>query len=149
MMVLEYGEDAIIVDCGFDLSVDLPGINYAIPATQYLEGIKNKIRAYVITHGHMDHIAALPYVYADYPAPIFCGSHFTAEMVHKQFENINEERAMELVPERIILAMDNHERFVISPNFTIEFLRITHSIPDCSTLLSTPCGSNINTVTSV
>jgi len=146
MMVLEYGEDAIIVDCGFDISVDLPGINYAIPATQYLEGIKNKIRAYVITHGHMDHIAALPYVYADHPAPIFCGSHFTAEMVQKQFENINEERAMELVPERIVLAMDNHERFVISPNFTIEFLRITHSIPDCSTLvIDTPAGRIVNT----
>jgi ribonuclease J len=146
MMVLEYGQDAIIVDCGFDLSVDLPGVNYAIPATQYLEGIKHKVTAYVVTHGHMDHIAALPYVYQDYPAPIYCGSHFTSEMIAKQFENINEERGLDLQPERVVLNMDNHERHVISPAFTIEFLRITHSIPDCSTLvIDTPVGRLIDT----
>lgn len=146
MMVLEYDNDAIIVDCGFDLSVDLPGVNYAIPATQYLEGIKHKIRAYAITHGHMDHIAALPYVYEKYPAPIYCASHFCSEMIEKQFDNLNEERGTELVPERVVLDMDNHERNVISPNFTIEFLRITHSIPDCSSLVvETPVGRIINT----
>lgn len=146
MMVLEYNGDAIIIDCGFDLSVDLPGVNYAIPATQYLDGISNKIRAYAITHGHMDHIAALPYVYKDHPAPIYCGSHFAAEMVAKQFESINEETGMELEPQLIVLDMDNHERNVISPSFTIEFVRITHSIPDCSTLvIDTPVGRIFNT----
>lgn len=146
MMVLEYGDDAIIVDCGFDLSVDLPGVNYAIPATNYLEGIKHKIRAYAITHGHMDHIAALPYVYENYPAPIFCASHFCSEMIEKQFNSINEERGLDLVAERIVLDMDKHERYMISPNFTIEFLRITHSIPDCSTLvIDTPVGRVVNT----
>lgn len=146
MMVLEYGEDAIIVDCGFDLSVDLPGVNYAIPATHYLEGIKHKIKAYAITHGHMDHIAALPYVYEKYPAPIFSASHFCSEMIAKQFASINEERGTDLEPERIVLAMDNHERHVVSPNFTIEFLRITHSIPDCSALIiDTPAGRVVNT----
>ena len=146
MMVLEYGDDAIIVDAGFDLSVDLPGVNYAIPATTYLETIKHKIRAYAITHGHMDHIAALPYVYEQYPAPIFCASHFCSEMVEKQFMSINEERGTDLQPERIVLNMDDHERYVLTPNFTIEFLRITHSIPDCSTLvIDTPIGRIVNT----
>jgi ribonuclease J len=146
MMVLEYGDDAIIVDAGFDLSVDLPGVNYAIPATTYLETIKHKIRAYAITHGHMDHIAALPYVYEQYPAPIFCASHFCSEMVEKQFMSINEERGTDLQPERIVLNMDDHERYVLTPNFTIEFLRITHSIPDCSTLvIDTPIGRVVNT----
>ena len=146
MMVLEYGDDAIIVDAGFDLSVDLPGVNYAIPATTYLETIKHKIRAYAITHGHMDHIAALPYVYEQYPAPIFCASHFCSEMVEKQFMSINEERGTDLQPERIVLNMDDHERYVLTPNFTIEFLRITHSIPDCSSLvIDTPIGRIVNT----
>ena len=146
MMVVEYGNDAIIVDCGFDLSVDLPGVNYAIPATNYLTGIKNKVRAYAVTHGHMDHIAALPYVYEEYPAPIFCASHFCKEMIEKQFASINEERGTDLVPEVIVLNMDNHERNVVSPNFTIEFLRVTHSIPDCSTLIiDTPVGRIVNT----
>lgn len=146
MMVIEHGNDAIIVDSGFDLSVDLPGVNFAIPATQYLEGIKDKIRAYVVTHGHMDHIAALPYVGEEYPAPIYCGSHFTAGMIEKQFENINQERNTELNPDIIVLNMDGHERHVISPSFTIEFLRITHSIPDCSSLvIDTPVGRLVNT----
>lgn len=146
MMVIEYGDDAIIVDAGFDLSVDLPGVNYAIPATNYLKNIKHKIRAYAITHGHMDHIAALPYVYEEYPAPIYSASHFCKEMIEKQFASINEERGTELEPDLVVLAMDNHERHVISPNFTIEFLRITHSIPDCSTLvIDTPVGRIINT----
>lgn len=146
MMVLEYGGDAIIVDCGFDLAVDLPGVNYAIPATEYLIGIKDKIRAYVITHGHMDHIAALPYVYQNYPAPIYSGSLFCSEMVKKQFDNINEERGLDLNPDLVVLNMDAHERHVISPNFTIEFLRITHSIPDCSSLvIDTPVGRIVNT----
>lgn len=146
MMVLEYGNDAIIVDCGFDLSVDLPGVNYAIPATNYLQGIKHKIRAYAITHGHMDHIAALPYVYEQYPAPIFCASHFCSEMIQKQFASINEERGTDVEPDCTVLDMDAHDRYVVSPNFTIEFLRVTHSIPDCSTLvIDTPVGRIINT----
>ncbi len=146
MMVLEFDNDAIIVDAGFDLSVDLPGVNYAIPATQYVESIKNKVRAYVVTHGHMDHIAALPYVFENYPAPIFCSSHFTKGMIDKQFENINQERELDLTPEVIVLAMDNHERYVITPNFTVEFSRVTHSIPDCSAVvIDTPVGRIINT----
>lgn len=146
MMVVEYDNEAVIIDSGFDLSVDLPGVNYAIPATQYVESIKHKVQAYIITHGHMDHIAALPYVFEQYPAPIFCGSHFTKGMIEKQFESINEERGTDLTPEIIVLAMDNHERNIISPSFTVEFLRVTHSIPDCSVVaLDTPVGRIINT----
>lgn len=146
MMVLEYNDSAIIVDCGFDLSVDLPGINYAIPAVEYLEGIKNKIKGYAITHGHMDHIAGLPYVVSKYPAPIFCGSLFCSEMVKKQFENISETTGLDYEPELVVLQMDNHERYKINEDFTLEFLRITHSIPDCSSLIiETPIGKIVNT----
>lgn len=146
MMVIEYQNDAIIVDCGFDLSVDLPGVNFAIPATHYLESIKDKIRAYAITHAHMDHIGGLPYIYEKFPAPIYVGSHFGKAMIEKQFENVNQDRGTEIEAEIIPLAMDNHERNVITPNFTIEFLRITHSIPDASALIiDTPVGRLLDT----
>src|SRR5579862_1870982 len=56
MMVIEYQNDAVVIDCGNDLGVDLPGINYGIADTAYLDQIKNKIRGFVITHGHLDHI---------------------------------------------------------------------------------------------
>ncbi|MFO0970989.1 MAG: ribonuclease J [Candidatus Saccharimonadales bacterium] len=143
MSVIEYGNDAIVVDCGFDLSVDLPGVNFAIPATNYLETIKDKIRGYVITHGHMDHTGGLPYVVPKYPAPIY-GSHFTVGMVGKQFEN-SQENGIDFEPELVEMHMDNHQRLVIGP-FTIECIRITHSIPDASAvIIDTPVGRIINT----
>lgn len=143
MSVIEYGNDAIVVDCGFDLSVDLPGVNFAIPATTYLESIKDKIRAYVITHGHMDHTGGMPYVVPKYPAPIY-GSHFTVGMVQKQFEN-SAENGIDFEPEVVEMHMDNHQRMVIGP-FTVEFLRITHSIPDASAvIIDTPVGRIVNT----
>src|SRR3954466_2027092 len=55
MMVVEYKNDAIVIDCGSDLGVDLPGINYGIADTTYLDQIAGKIKAFVITHGHLDH----------------------------------------------------------------------------------------------
>lgn len=146
MMVIEYADEAIVVDCGFDLSIDLPGVNFGIPVTQYLDSIKHKLKAYVLTHGHMDHTGALPYIVPQYPAPIFCGSQFTKGMVEKQFENVNQDRGTDFMPEMVTLDMDAHERYVITPAFTIEFLRVTHSIPDCSTLvIDTPVGRLVNT----
>jgi hypothetical protein len=52
MMVIEYQNDAVVIDCGNDLGVDLPGINYGIADTTYLDQIKDKLRGFVITHGH-------------------------------------------------------------------------------------------------
>jgi predicted metal-dependent RNase len=75
-MLVEYVNDAVIIDAGNDLSVDLPGINYGIADTAYLESIKHKLRAYVITHGHLDHIGGLPHIVPKFPAPIY-GSKFT------------------------------------------------------------------------
>ena len=68
MMVIEYQNDAIVIDCGNDLGVDLPGINYGIADTTYLDQIKPKLKAFVITHGHLDHIGGLPHILPKYPA---------------------------------------------------------------------------------
>ena len=62
MMLVEYQNDAIVIDCGNDLGVDLPGINYGIATSSYLETIKHKLKGYVITHGHLDHIGGLPHI---------------------------------------------------------------------------------------
>src|SRR6266404_829739 len=59
MILVEYMNDAVILDCGNDLGVDLPGINYGIADTAYLESIRPKLKAYLITHGHLDHIGGL------------------------------------------------------------------------------------------
>ena len=82
MILVEYINDAVILDCGNDLGVDLPGINYGIVDTAYLDQIKHKLRAYIITHGHLDHIGGLPHIVPKFPAPIY-GSNFTIGRVEE------------------------------------------------------------------
>ncbi len=82
MAVIEYGDQAIILDCGNNLGVDLPGINYEINDTAYLETIRHKIRAYVITHGHLDHMGGLKHIVPKFPAPIY-GSRYTIGIIDR------------------------------------------------------------------
>ena len=143
MIVVEYDNDALVLDCGFDLGLNLPGINYAIPATEYLQSIKHKLRGYVISHGHLDHIGALTHVVPDCPAPIY-GSRFTIGMVNTQFEKA-QETGMTYQQQTIEMNMDTHERIQLGV-FTIELVRVTHSIPESSAIvIDTPVGRLINT----
>jgi ribonuclease J len=143
LQVIEYGNDAVVVDCGLDLAVDLPGINFGVPDTSYLETIKHKIRGYVITHGHLDHIGGLPYVVPRYPAPIY-GSHFTIGMIRRIFED-SERGAADFDLKTVEMNMDNHERLQVG-SFTLELIRMTHSIPDSSAVvIDTPAGRIVNT----
>lgn len=143
MIVVEYENDAIVLDCGFDLGVNLPGVNYAIPATDYLQSIRHKLRGYVISHGHLDHIGALVHVVPDCPAPIY-GSKFTIGMVDAQFEKAKE-RGVQYQHQTTALNMDNHERIQLGV-FTIELVRVTHAIPESSLIaVDTPVGRIINT----
>src|SRR5271154_6294621 len=98
MAVIEYGDQAIILDCGNNLSIDLPGINYEINDTAYLETIRHKIKAYVITHGHLDHIGGLRHIVPKFPAPIY-GSRFTLGVVEKSFEDAHADSGLEFKPE--------------------------------------------------
>lgn len=143
MIVVEYNNDAIILDAGFELGIDIPGINYAIPVTEYLETIRHKIKGYVISHGHMDHIGALIHVVPQYPAPIF-GSRFTIGMVEAQFEKATEQGSAYL-PDTQVVYMDQHERIRLG-ELTIELIRVTHAIPESSAIVvDTPVGRLINT----
>lgn len=142
MAILEYQNEAIIIDCGNNLGVDLPGINYAINDMSYLETIKHKLKAYVITHGHLDHIGGLRHTVPKYPAPIY-GSRYTVSVIKKTFQD-------ELVntnfqPELVVVNIDNHEKLRIG-NFTLEFIRVTHSIPDPAAIcIETPVGKIVAT----
>jgi len=141
--VIEYQNDAIILDCGNNLGVDLPGINYEIADPTYLEGIKHKIKAYVLTHGHLDHIGGLKHIVPMYPAPIY-GSRFTLGVVEKSFEDLPPGAEL-FQPKLMIMNMENHERLKVGV-FTIELIRITHSIPEASSVcIDTPVGRIIST----
>ena len=84
-MSLEYLNDAIVIDVGNDLGVDLPGVNYGIADTADLESIRKKLRAYVISHGHLDHVGGLPHVVPKFQAPVY-GSKFTVGRIRETFQ---------------------------------------------------------------
>ncbi|HSW85185.1 MAG TPA: ribonuclease J [Candidatus Saccharimonadales bacterium] len=143
MILVEYLDDAVILDCGNDLGVDLPGINYGIADTVYLEQIKHKIRAYIITHGHLDHIGGLPHIAPKFPAPIY-GSKFTIGRVEEIFENFGLPMPEGFELKTVIMNEDTHERLKIGA-FFVELVRVTHSIPGSTAIvLDTPVGRIIN-----
>ncbi|HSW98531.1 MAG TPA: ribonuclease J [Candidatus Saccharimonadales bacterium] len=144
MQVVEWQDDALILDCGNNLDVDLPGVNYTISDPSYLETIKHKIRGYVVSHGHLDHIGGLKHIVPKYPAPIH-GSRFTLGVVQKTFEDAVAETGLDFTPELVVMNMDGHERLKLGV-FMVELVRITHSVPESSCMIvDTPVGRIINT----
>jgi ribonuclease J len=143
-ILVEYQNDAVIMDCGNDLGVDLPGINYGIADMSYLDSIKHKLRAYIITHGHLDHIGGLPHVVPKYPAPIY-GSKFTIGRVEEIFTNFGLPMPDGFELKTVTMNEDTHERLKVGP-FFVELVRVTHSIPGSTCIvLDTPVGRIINT----
>ena len=141
MAVVEFEKDAVVIDCGNNLGIDLPGINYEVADPAYLEAIKHKLRGYVITHGHLDHIGGLKHIVPKFPAPIY-GTRFTIDIVEKTFEDVPAGQE-QYTPKTFIQDMDNHERLKVGA-FFVEFLRLTHSIPDAAAaVVETPVGTLI------
>lgn len=144
MILVEYKNDALILDCGNDLGVDLPGINYAIADTAYLEQIRSKLKGYVITHGHLDHIGGLPHIVPKFPAPIY-GSRFSIGRVEEIFENFGLPMPDGFELRTVTMNENTHERLKIG-EFFIELVRVTHSIPGSTMIVvDTPVGRIINT----
>lgn len=144
MIVVEYLDEAVIIDCGNDLSVDLPGINYGIADTAYLEQIKHKLKAYIITHGHLDHIGGLPHIVPQFPAPIY-GSRFTIGMVERFFENFGLPMPEGFQLQTVTMNETTHEKLKIG-RFFVELVRVTHSIPGSTiVVLDTPVGKIVCT----
>ncbi len=143
-ILIEYKNDAVVIDCGSDLGVDLPGINYGIADMSYLDTIKHKLKAYIITHGHLDHIGGLPHVLPKYPAPVY-GSKFTIGRVNEIFENFGLPMPDGFELKTVAMNEDTHERLKIG-EFFVELVRVTHSIPGSTAIvLDTPVGRVINT----
>jgi ribonuclease J len=144
MMVIEYKNDAIVIDCGNDLGVDLPGINYGIADSTYLDQIKSKIRGFVISHGHLDHIGGLPHILPKYNVPVY-GSRFTIGRVEEIFQNFGLPMPEGFELKTVIMNENTHERLKLG-EFFIELIRVTHSIPGSTMIVvDTPVGRLLNT----
>ncbi len=135
MTAIEYGDDIIAIDCGFQFREDdTPGIDYILPNTKYLEDRRDKIRGLFITHGHLDHIGGIPYVIdrIGYP-PIFT-RRLSAVMIKKrqeEFPNLKPLDIHEVEKEDTIRA----------GNMRVKFFAVSHTIPDAmGIIIETPHG---------
>jgi ribonuclease J len=142
MMAIEYGDDIIVIDMGLLFpGDDYPGINYIVPDISYLEERKHKIRGIVFTHAHLDHIGAFKHLVHKIPAPIYA-SHFTVGMLQKNME----EATSGYSPQFNVLNPDTHERVQLGSHFSIELVRVNHSIPDATAVvIRTPEGVLVDT----
>ena len=139
MMALRVGSDIIVIDAGMMFpESELLGIDLVIPDITYLKQNRSLVRAIVLTHGHEDHIGALPYILRDLNVPIY-GTRFTLALVKKRLEEaglLDSATLREVIP----------GRYVELGPYEIEFIPVTHSTVDCVALaIRTPAGVVIHT----
>lgn len=141
LMALEYEDDIIVLDLGFAFpGDDQPGIDLIVPDVTYLEERKHKIRGHFITHAHEDHVGGVPFILPKLPAPIY-GAKFSIKFIERKLE----EYKLPFKPDLRIVDQDAGER-IQAGVFSVEFIRITHSIPDaCALAIRTPVGTIIDT----
>ncbi len=136
--VLEYGKDIVVIDCGVMFpSLDMLGIDLVVPDITYLVENKEKVRGFVITHGHEDHIGSVPYVVNEIKAPIYA-SKMTCGLIKKKME---EHKKVEYK----IVAVKPKQKITLGC-FEIEFIHVNHAIPGAYALaIKTPVGMVVHT----
>ena len=139
MLVIEYNKDIIIVDSGMTFpEEDMLGIDLVIPDISYLVENKDRIKAIFLTHGHEDHIGGLPYVLRQIQAPIY-GTKLTLGLVNGKLVEHELDKEVDL---RVVKPGDQVE----VGDFSVEFIRVSHSIPDAVSLaIHTPIGTILHT----
>jgi ribonuclease J len=138
-MAFRWGDDIIVVDAGMMFpEAELLGVDIVVPDITYLTENRDKVRAIVLTHGHEDHIGALPWMLSELNVPVY-GTEFTLAYVENKLEE------HELLDDAKLLEIRAGERFKIGP-FTIHPIQVTHSLVDCVSLaIHTPLGVVIHT----
>jgi ribonuclease J len=139
MMVYEHGDDIIVVDCGLMFpEPSMLGIDLVIPDIYCLREKSDRIRGIFLTHGHEDHIGALPYILPDLSAPIY-GTALTLGFVREKLKEYD-------LDSRVDLRVVNPRETVSVGDFSVEFIRVAHSIVDgCALAIRTPEGMIIHT----
>jgi ribonuclease J len=134
MMALELEDDLLIIDAGVMFpEEEMLGIDLVIPDVSYVERRRHKLRGIIITHGHEDHTGALPYVLPRIPAPIYC-TRLSRDLIAVK---LREHGLLEQADLRVV----NYGERIRLGAFTVEFVRVTHSIPDSAALaIETPLG---------
>jgi ribonuclease J len=138
-MALRYGDDIIVIDAGMMFpDAELLGVDIVTPDFAYLEQNREHVRALVLTHGHEDHIGAVPFLLSQINVPVY-GTEFTLALVRRRLEEHELEAAADLRP------VKPRQRIEIGP-FAVEFIHVTHSIVSAVSLaITTPLGVVIHT----
>ena len=132
--VVEYGNDMVMIDCGLTFpDQDMLGVDIVIPDFTYVEENKDKLRGIFVTHGHEDHIGAIPYFLKSVDTNVYC-SKLTKGLLENKFKEHG------LNPNRIKMVNVNNK--VNVGDLSVEFIRVSHSIPDsCSIAVKSPVGT--------
>jgi ribonuclease J len=138
-MAVRYEDEMIILDAGMGFPEETAyGVDVCIPDFDFLEEYRDNITAIVLTHGHEDHLGALPYILKKFNVPVYC-SHFTAGLAESKLEE------HDLVGDTLVHRVNPRDVVDIGV-FTVEFIRVSHSLVDCFSLaIKTPVGTIIHT----
>ncbi len=135
MMAFEYDKDIVVIDMGLQFPEDdMLGVDYIVPDTDYLQANKDKIRGILITHGHLDHIGAIPYLSPKLGNPKFYGTPLTIGLIEKHLQE------WKLKDQSNLITVKPLESYKIGV-FKVTFFRVNHSIPDSTgIMIETPEG---------
>ncbi len=139
MTIVEYKNDIIVIDAGLQFpEEETPGIDYIIPNTTYLEKNKSRIKALIISHGHLDHVGAIPYIIERIGSPVIYTTRLTKALILKRQEEFPH------APKLDIREINSTNKIKINENLSIKFFDITHTIPDAiGVAIETPMGNII------
>jgi ribonuclease J len=140
MTAIEFGNDIVVIDIGFQFKDEnTPGIDYILPNTKYLEERREKVRAVIITHGHLDHIGGIPYVMPRIGNPPLYTRMLTSVMIKKRQEEFPQEKPLD------IKIVEKDETITLGA-LKVKFFAVTHTIPDAmGVIVQTPFGSIVHT----
>lgn len=138
MTAVECGDDIIVIDCGLAFpDEEMPGVDLVIPDVTYLEANASRVRGIVLTHGHEDHIGAIPYVLRDLDTPIY-GTGLTLGIVRNKLK----EFTLDTKPRLIEVSAGD---VIALGGMTVEFIHVNHSIADaCALAIGTPLGTIVH-----
>lgn len=140
MTAIEFRDDIIVIDCGFQFKEDdTPGVDFILPNTRYLEDRKDKIRAVIVTHGHLDHIGGIPYILDGIGNPPIYSRRLTTFMIKKRQEEFPH------VAKPTIIEVEKEETIRLG-GLSVRFFSVTHTIPDSmGVIVETPYGAIVHT----
>ncbi|HEU4695302.1 MAG TPA: ribonuclease J, partial [Vicinamibacterales bacterium] len=139
MMAMSWGDTTVLIDAGVMFpEPDQLGVDLIIPDMSFVEARREQVKALILTHGHEDHIGAVPHVFELFDGPVYATA-MTLALVEPKLEEHG------IDPGDRLKTIKPRQRVTVGP-FVIEFIRVTHSMPDCVALaISTPVGTIVHT----